>query len=322
MRNTRLMGGVFALAIGCVGTYVVIKANAEEPLPITTRIGVTGEHVMKNYSANEEFIIPLNISSHRSATQNAQLIILLSTDRNRLQMLDVTCAAGLTCYKNTTFNGTLRPGLHFVDTMLCIDTPVGQIAFQPGINVKYRAKVNIPAPHPDMYIYWSGWAPGNCQTNQDASGVVWHYGTGACGGEYYVPCDTGSSLGTGPGTRTGAGTGTGGQGSGSSGTTAQPSPTPSAPSSGSSSGRTATNQSSQPNPLPSPSPQGSADKKPAIVASPFYDGRTYESGSDADNFASNLTKSTSGKAGLVVVVTVSFGVIIGVGTYIYRKRRR
>lgn len=327
--NTRLLGLTFALLVSAVGTYVVIRASAEEPIYYGYYDDVVGVIDSWPSQAGALFNVTVNAHYQHKRVQPTQLLLLLTSHREQVEHLGFTCTANTPCYKNTTHNGSLPPSgaINYVNEIICFDMPFNTMVNQNLGIVHYKSKRALTlVGGPSIFAYWTGVAPGTCAQNQDGSGVWWDSGTGSCGGSQPQdnnPCDTGSAIGTGPGSRGGNSSGQVGTGNGTSGTGTITSTGTSATSSPAS-GSTATNQSSQPNPLPNTGPQGEADTQKTLDPSPFFDGKEYKPGSEgetvASRFADNLQKSRATQIITALIVLVFITGLSVVGYRIHKHK--
>lgn len=188
------------------------------------------------------------------------------------------------------------------------------------------------------------WKPGACGSN-DSQGCSGYVQNGWCGLDFYLaeygqyqssgpgpsgpspdPSPTPNPGPSGPGgggTGAGEGDGDGGGqgGGGGTGQSPQSSSTTSGGASGSSSGSTAQQQGRQQSPLPTTSTQGKVAEQPQITPSPFYDGKTYESGSDSDAVMGTAVKQWT-KAVSAIPWLIALGVIITVVTLVVFRIRK
>lgn len=290
------------LLAGLIGMYFLRTSNALNDVFNNVQINMNDIWAGQAQSVGTPFNVRINLTTGPSfttnnSTQPGQVVVMLSTDRRAVKYegLTLNCKKKYKCVSNATHNGTFPPEHHYVNAVVCVDLPSrpGSTTIEPFFTARFRAVRNINYVSVFWISVYSGIAPGSCQSNPDASGVVWGGGHGGCyhsSPSTIAPgalegCDKGYGISIGPARQAiGVPDKTGGheQGSGDDGKSQG---------AGGGGGSDASRQADKPNTIPSAGEQGDAEEQPELEPSPFFDGQIFAAGSDTDSLRGALTNT-------------------------------
>lgn len=336
--HKRLYGGlIVALLAGAIGIYFMVAANAaNEWFGADGNASLDNSVTYKHYNPGDHFNqkVSGNFTNFTNKVQSG--IIVVGSNRSAVKYLGYTCTGKLPC-KNVRFSGPLPPSSQYVTTAVCFNIPpsnkssTGWLSIQDAFTVHYQ--MLRPWTHNLEYstwpiAVWAAAAPGSCETNPTAKGLIYGGGEGGCGGSAWgpnkpqYPCDSGIDPGlAGPVNPGGDGKDTTGKDSTGRGKDGQGKDTGTG--SGSSGGGSAANrQSDKPTPVSAAGDQGETDRQPELEPSPFFDGQTFAAGSDPDSLTGSIIKTGQAAARNWPWVVGGIAVAGGAGAAYWFWRRK
>lgn len=264
--------------------------------------------------------------SFENSNRTGQLRVVAFSNPEWVDYLRYECAPNVKCYEsgwdNPTATYTGRK-----DLKLCVSMPVsGWQAGQQNPHIfSIFYKVRSPATSAFHVQLEDGNGNGTCEENPMASGVIHNGGSGACYNNRFTGC-AGNEVGYLNWNQQGFGPGfgiklTGEQQGQSTTTTTQQGQAASQQKNSTSGGSSAKKQSEQQNNTPTSSAQGD-NKQTKLEPSPFFDGKDFKPGSDADTTGSidKIGKRLATKW-IFIVPLVAFGLLAVAALWWWKKKK-